>query len=63
MAFRMFDKNRDGYVDAKELKNVTATLGEALSQAEIDDFMREADVDGDGRLNYDEFVKMMLQTD
>ena len=63
MAFRMFDKNRDGYVDASELRKVTATLGEALSKEEIDDFMKQADVDGDGRLNYDEFVKMMLQTD
>ena len=27
----------------------------------MEDFMREADVDGNGKLDYDEFVKMMLE--
>ena len=34
-------------------------LGEALSEAELREFMAEADLDGDGRLNYNEFVKIM----
>ena len=57
----MFDKNKDGFVDAKELKKVTTTLGETLTNEEVDAFMAEADIDGDGRLSYDEFVKMMLR--
>ena len=28
MAFHMFDKNKDGYVDAKELKSLLTTMGE-----------------------------------
>jgi calmodulin len=35
-------------------------LGEKLSEEEVDEMVREADVDGDGQVNYDEFVKMML---
>ncbi|GAC92887.1 hypothetical protein PHSY_000445 [Pseudozyma hubeiensis SY62] len=35
-------------------------LGEKLSDNEVDEMIREADVDGDGQINYDEFVKMML---
>jgi calmodulin len=26
----------------------------------VDEMIREADVDGDGQVNYDEFVKMMM---
>ncbi len=63
MAFRMFDRNKDGYVDAKEIKELTTTLGQRLTFDELEAFMREADMDGDGRLNYEEFVKMMLSAD
>ena len=36
-------------------------LGTMLTKEEVEDFMREADVDGNGKLDYDEFVKMMLE--
>ena len=42
------------------LAKVVSMLGTMLTKEEIDDFMREADVDGNGKLDYDEFVKMML---
>lgn len=35
-------------------------LGEKLTEEEVEEMIREADVDGDGQVNYDEFVKMML---
>jgi Ca2+-binding EF-hand superfamily protein len=35
-------------------------LGTMLTKEEVEDFMKEADVDGNGKLDYDEFVKMML---
>jgi calmodulin len=34
-------------------------IGERLSEEELDEMIREADVDGDGQINYEEFVKMM----
>ena len=36
-------------------------LGTTLDKEEVEEFMREADIDGDGRLSYNEFVNMMLQ--
>ena len=36
-------------------------LGTMLTNEEIEDFMAEADKDGNGKLDYDEFVKMLLQ--
>ena len=61
MAFQMFDKDKSGYIDAKEIRTVTTTLGEKLTDKEVEEFMREADIDGDGRLSYNEFLNMMLQ--
>ena len=37
-------------------------LGERLSDTEVDEMIREADMDGDGRINYDDFVHMMSDT-
>jgi len=59
-AFKIFDRDNNGYIDMKELKQVATMLGTTLTKDEVEEFMREADVDGNGKLDYDEFVKMML---
>ena len=59
-AFRVFDKDQNGFISAAELRHVMANLGERLTDAEVDEMVREADVDGDGRINFDEFVKVMM---
>jgi len=63
MAFRMFDKNHDGYIDARELRHVTTTLGHRLTVEEVDNIIKEADLNGDGKLDYEEFCKMMMNND
>lgn len=47
-----------GYV--LQLRHVMTNLGEKLTDEEVDEMIREADVDGDGQVNYEEFVKMMM---
>ena len=37
-------------------------LGEKLTDDEVDQMIREADLDGDGQVNYEEFVQMMMTT-
>jgi len=60
-AFKIFDRDRDGFIDMRELKKVSMMLGTLLDQQEIDELMEEADVDGNGKLDYAEFVKMLLK--
>lgn len=52
-AFRVFDKNKDGLISSSELRHVMTSLGEKLSDEEVDDMIREADLDGDGMVNYE----------
>ena len=59
-AFKVFDKDGNGFISAAELRHVMTNLGEKLSDDEVDEMIKEADVDGDGQINYAEFVKMMV---
>ena len=58
-SFRVFDKDGNGYISAAELRHVMTNLGEKLTDEEVDEMIREADIDGDGQVNYEEFVTMM----
>ncbi|KAK1311058.1 Calmodulin-2 [Acorus calamus] len=57
-AFKVFDRDQNGYISAAELRNVMINLGEKLTDEEVDQMIREADMDGDGQVNYEEFVRM-----
>jgi calmodulin len=56
-AFKVFDKDGNGYISAAELRHVMTNLGEKLTDEEVDEMIREADVDGDGQVNYEEFAR------
>lgn len=51
-AFRVFDRNGDGFISAPELRLVMTNLGEKLTDEEVEDMIKEADLDGDGLVNY-----------
>ncbi|XP_026423630.1 calmodulin-like protein 11 isoform X2 [Papaver somniferum] len=59
-AFKVFDKDQNGFISAPELRHVMINLGEKLTDEEVDQMIREADLDGDGQVNYEEFVRMMM---
>ncbi|KAK7397304.1 hypothetical protein VNO78_18472 [Psophocarpus tetragonolobus] len=59
-AFRVFDKDHDGYISASELRSVMRTIGEKVTDEEVEQMVKEADLDGDGLVDYEEFVRMML---
>jgi calmodulin len=57
--FKVFDRDGNGLLSGQELKYVMAVVGEVLTDTEVDELIKQADVDGDGFINYQEFVKMM----
>ena len=61
-AFKMFDRDGNGYIDIKELRMVITRIGQPLTPADADELMREADLDGNGKLDYTEFARMITDT-
>ncbi|KAI4370406.1 hypothetical protein MLD38_018761 [Melastoma candidum] len=59
-AFEFFDRNRTGYIEYDELKDALTedNLGPDNEKA-IEDIIRDADLDKDGRISYEEFKAMM----
>lgn len=58
-AFKVFDKDGNGFISAAELRHVMTNLGEKLSDQEVEEMIREADVDGDGQINYRECSRVL----
>lgn len=56
-AFRAFDKDGSGRINATEWLTVMQAHGEEQTSEEVSELIREADVDGDGQINYEEFIK------
>ncbi|KAL4237286.1 hypothetical protein ACF0H5_002005 [Mactra antiquata] len=52
-AFKVFDKDGDGFISASELRHVMTNLGEKLTDEEVDAMIQEADSDGDGKIDYE----------
>lgn len=59
-AFRVFDKEGNGLIATAELKHIMMTIGDKMTEAEADEMIHEADIDDDGVINYEEFVRMMM---
>ena len=55
----MFDADGNGYINAVELRQVMMNLGEKLTEEEVEMMIKEADINGDGLVNYEEFISMM----
>ena len=51
-AFQKFDKDGNGHIDFQELKEFLRSTGDKMTDDQVDDFFREADVNKDGKINY-----------
>lgn len=59
--FALVDSDGDGTIDAVELKVLMQHLGESFPQQQIDSWVRKADTNGDGEINFKEFVAVMRE--
>lgn len=59
--FRKYDANGDGVIDQNEFKRFMQALG--LQPSCLGEFMRHVDRDGDGAIQYEEFVDWVLSDD
>ena len=60
-AFKAFDRDGNGRIDAEELKQAMTILGESVEDDQVRDMIHAADKDGDGEINYEEFVEMLKE--
>ena len=58
--FTVFDKDGSGFIDANELREVSKELGRELDPAEVDECMKDLDIDKDNKISYTEFAKWWL---
>ncbi|MER7986969.1 EF-hand domain-containing protein [Streptomyces noursei] len=58
-AFKVFDKDADGIISTVEVRHILTTLGDKLTDEEVNEMLQEADFDGDGQINYSDLVKIM----
>lgn len=64
-AFKIFDRDGNGYIDMKELRMVITRIGQPgllISTEDADELMKSADLDGNGKLDYIEFARMITDT-
>ena len=59
-AFKVFDKDGNGLINIKELKDIMLSVGNNWNENEINEMLADADYDMDGYINYEEFVRSMM---
>lgn len=60
-AFNLFDTDRSGTIDDRELKVAMRALGFAVKSEEVQKIMREYDRDGSGSIEFGEFREIMRE--
>ncbi|KAM6148039.1 centrin-4-like [Erethizon dorsatum] len=61
-AFKLFDDDDTGSITLNNIKRVAKELGENLTDNELQEMLNEADCDGDGAINEEEFLRIMKKT-
>ncbi|WAR19961.1 CALM-like protein [Mya arenaria] len=61
-AFKVFDKDGKGSIPREYFRHIMTTMGERLNDDEVDEMLDEADADGDGEINIQEFTAMISQS-
>ena len=60
-AFRIYDKEGDGFITTNTLKEILRELDPKLAEAELVGILEEVDEDGSGTVDFDEFMDFMIK--
>ncbi|WP_200850205.1 EF-hand domain-containing protein, partial [Klebsiella pneumoniae] len=58
-AFRLYDKEGNGYITTGVLREILRELDDKISAEELDMMIEEIDSDGSGTVDFDEFMEVM----
>ncbi|XP_015371169.1 PREDICTED: troponin C [Diuraphis noxia] len=58
-AFRLYDREGNGYITTATLREILAALDDKLGPEDLDGIIAEIDTDGSGTVDFDEFMEMM----
>merc|ERR1711915_696541 len=58
-AFRLYDKEGNGFIPIACLKEILQNLDDKLTSDDLDKIITEIDSDGSGTVDFDEFMEMM----
>ncbi|RUP01553.1 calmodulin [Jimgerdemannia flammicorona] len=50
--FQVFDKESNGFISAGELRYVLTSLGEKLTNEEVDELLKDVEINKDGQIDY-----------
>lgn len=56
----VFDRDNNGYITLDELQRAMQMIGENVTDAQLNEMLALADLDKDGRINYEEFARLLL---
>lgn len=59
-AFRVYDKEANGFITTDTLREIISELDQRLTTEDLDGIIEEIDEDGSGTMDFDEFCQMMM---
>ena len=59
--FNLYDKDKDGTIDARELGDIMRSLGSYPSNEEINEMLKEIDIDNSGKIQFEELLDLFIK--
>ena len=59
-ALNLFNKDNKGLVSVIEFRHIMKSLGEKLAPEEVDEFIRELDIDNDNNIKYEDIIQLLM---
>ena len=59
-AFKVYDRDNNNEIEIDDLRRIMVNLSDKLTDEEMEEIAREADEDGNGVIDHEEFVRMLI---